>query len=525
MNHVGARPGRQPAFTLLLVCGLAGLFGAACTSRSPSSASQESQAQQGQSQTSQAQTSQAQTSQAQQSAESPTAPHDVVVITTDDQTLESLRVMRDTSRLFNEQGTTFSDAVVSFPVCCPSRATWLTGRYAHNHGVRDNVAPLGGVEAFDPSDTVATRLADVGYRTVFIGKYLNGYGRFGHEPAPGWSSWDALIDPSTYSAFDYDISRDGELVHYGRATSDYQTDVLANIAIDRITSTPAGQPLFVSVNFHVPHGANAESSTGTLADEPPEPAPRHVGAFASEPLPPQLLTRGTGPYPAPIANVPALDSAAVATITRRYRAELESLLAVDEAVYRIVVALGRTGRLSNTVLLFTSDNGTFHGEHGLAAGKYYPYEPAIRVPLLARGPGFRAGATVDAPVANVDLAPTILLAAGIADPQLDGVALQRSAAEPDAAMSRALLLEGKPMDHVEGQLPGFVGVRTHGWTYVRWADGFEEAYDLTADPQQQRNLASTSDLTNWRSLAERLATCRGSSCVVETGDRPSASVG
>ena len=437
----------------------------------------------------------------------------LVVITTDDQTLESLRVMTRTSKLFSEQGTTFTNAVVSFPVCCPSRATWLTGRYAHNHGVRDNVAPLGGVQAFDDSDTVATQLANAGYRTAFVGKYLNGYGRHGLAAPPGWTSWHALVDPTTYSSYDYDVTNGDLITHYGTASQDYQSDVLSDLAVREIEATPADTPLFLSLNFHAPHGESAERSLGTLADEPPVPAPRHRGRFANERLPAAATVRGDGPYPPVVANRPPPTDADMAAALSRYRAELESLLAVDDGVLKVTLALGREHRLDNTVLVFTSDNGTFHGEHGLANGKYYPYEPALRVPLLVRGPGFTPGSVVDAQTSNVDLAPTLLDAAGI-ESELDGVPLQEIASRPDSFSTRATLIEGKPMTERSGELPGYVGVRTAGWTYVKWADGFEEAYDITTDPQQTTNLVGSAlpELSELRSLTDQLAGCAGGSC-------------
>jgi arylsulfatase A-like enzyme len=170
---------------------------------------------------------------------SPTAVHDsgapnVVVVMTDDQALATMRGMPLTRRLIGDAGTTFHDAFVSFPLCCPSRATFLTGQYAHNNRVRDNHPPAGGYQALDTQHTLPVSLARAGYATGFVGKFLNGYGEGSaiREVPAGWNEWYALPGRNKQRAFDFDLNENGELVHYspGKGRSNYKTKVLADKA-------------------------------------------------------------------------------------------------------------------------------------------------------------------------------------------------------------------------------------------------------------------------------------------------------
>src|SRR6185436_16477787 len=210
-----------------------------------------------------------------------------------------------------------------------------------------------------------------------------------------------------------------------------------------------------------------ESSDAANKGVAPRPAPRHAGRFADEPLPAKASfdEADVADKPASVRRLPRLKPAAQANILRTYRAQLETLLAADEMVARLVGALAETGELDRTLFVFTSDNGFFHGEHRIRDGKFLPYEESIRVPLLIRGAGFPAGATADQLVANIDLAPTLLAAAGAtaAGRVLDGVALQTVAANPRAGRDRALLLEA-----LEGNRATYAAVRTDRWVWIEY---------------------------------------------------------
>jgi N-acetylglucosamine-6-sulfatase len=438
----------------------------------------------------------------------------VLVIMTDDQTVDDMRVLPKTRALLAAEGTTFANSYVSYSLCCPSRSTFLTGQYPHNHGVVANGGPNGGYQHLDNGNTLPLWLQQAGYYTAHLGKYLNHYGEDSPEPPPGWSRWFGLIDPSTYRLFDYTVSDDGVPVSYGHAAGDYQTDVLAAEA-ERVLRSRAGesQPFFVSVAPIAPH---LERIAGRQS--PPRPAPRYAGRFAGEPLPVKASFNeaDVSDKPAHIRRLPPLTAARTAHETAVYRARLASLLAVDDLVERLVNALADTGQLARTVIVFTSDNGFLVGEHRIVDQKYYPYEESIRVPLIIRGGGFPAAATAVQQVSNVDLAPTIVALTG-AKPRrvMDGRSLLPLALDPRQGRDRTLLIEGV---HAGAAKPTFQAVRDPRWLYVEYATGDRELYDLAKDPLElrSRHAATAPALTAVRGdLARRLArlrTCAGASC-------------
>jgi N-acetylglucosamine-6-sulfatase len=436
----------------------------------------------------------------------------VVVIMTDDQTAESRRVMANVNRLLRDRGAMFVNSFTTYPQCCPSRATFLTGQYAHNHGVLGNSPPAGGYVKLDHSNTLPVWLRNSGYYTAHIGKYLNGYGsRDPTEIPPGWSEWRGSVDPSTYRFTGYTLNEKGVLTTY----AGYQTDVYATKAARIIRQrAPLARPFFLSVAFLAPHsGAPADPDDPGAGIATPSPAPRHRNAFAAEPLPrpPSFNEADVSDKPLAIRRRFLLPPDRVAAIRENYRQELESLLAVDEAVARIVTALRETGELGNTLIVFTSDNGFFHGEHRIAQGKNLAYEPAIRVPLILRGPGVPAGLRLSQRVANVDLAPTILDAAdAFAGRIMDGRSLLPLVANPAMSISRDLLVERGPGD---GQ---YVALRAANFLYVEHATGERELYDLRNDPYElQSRHADPAYAAVRDDLARRLAhlrSCNGASC-------------
>ena len=436
----------------------------------------------------------------------------VVVIMTDDQTAASLRVMANVRRLLAERGTTFARSFTVYPQCCPSRASFLTGQYPHNHGVLGNSPPAGGYRRLDHSNTLPVWLRDAGYYTAHIGKYLNGYGSVDPLEIPsGWSEWRGSVDPSTYRYTGYTLNENGTLTTY----DDYQTDVYAAKAVDIIERrAPLARPFFLSVAFLAPHsGAPADPDDPGAGIVTPSPAPRHRDAFASEPLPrpPSFNEADVSDKPPGISSRVLLPPERIAAILENYQQELETLLAVDQAVARIVRALRESGELGNTFVIFTSDNGFFHGEHRVAQGKNLPYEPAIRVPLVVRGPGVPAGRRSMKRVANIDLAPTIVDAANARSGHpLDGRSLLPFLADPGRALTRDLLVERGP-----GEDP-YAAIRTGRYLYVEYESGVRELYDLDRDPHElESRHADPAYAGVRRDLAERLAhlrACRGADC-------------
>ena len=469
--------------------------------------------------------------------QSPDPRPNIVVILTDDQTVAELSGMQNTLGLIGGQGVRFRRSYVSYPVCCPSRATYLTGQYAHNHHVMGLYPPTGGYGRFDKRNALPVWLRRAGYYTSHLGKFLNGYGD--QEPAdvpPGWSDWHATVDYSTYRMWGYTMNDNGRFHTYGRPFDEnprfYQTDVLTGKAVSVIRSRAGRQPFFLSINFLAPHyeDRRIQRRTGQLV----RPAPRHRGAYASAQLPrtasfnerdmrdkPRFLRRRT----------PQLTPADIARLTRDARSRRAALLAVDDAVGRIVTALRERGELDNTYILFTSDNGYMQGEHRVRSGKMLPYEPSAQVPLLIRGPGLPAGRVSSELVANTDLAPTLLDIAGAkAGKTVDGRSLLPFARHPDWRTRRAILHEtggsryASPRDQDEARNSGrslrrvmtYRAVRTPGWLYVRYRGGGRELYDLKRDPHEMRSLHRDPAYRQARRVLagelERLTHCRGEQC-------------
>ena len=431
----------------------------------------------------------------------------IVVVMTDDQTVESLRVMGNVRTLLANQGVSFDNSFASFPLCCPSRATFLTGQYGHNHRVMGNAPPNGGYDRLDHSNTLPVWLQRAGYATVHVGKYLNGYGRVRQTEIPaGWTEWYGSIDPSTYQFYNYTLNENGRLVRYGATPGEYQADVYTRKAVDIVTRHAADpRPLFLSVAYLAPHSGGPREADDPANQATPVPAPRHRNVFATQPLPtpPSFNEADVSDKPTGIRTRRLIGPVRVNGIRENYQQRLESLLAVDEGVAQIVAALQATGQLQRTYIVFTADNGFFHGEHRVPAGKTLVYEPSIRVPLIIRGPGIPRGGRRPQLVANIDLAPTIAAAARVRPGRAqDGRSLLPIARDRLLFGGRDILLE----------TPTYSAIRTPRWVYVEHANGEKELYDLLRDPHQLTSQHANAAYERTRSeLASRLTRLRGCS--------------
>jgi N-acetylglucosamine-6-sulfatase len=450
-------------------------------------------------------------------ADSPDERPNVVVLMTDDQTVESIRVMSGVRRTLVERGTTFRRSFVSFALCCPSRATFLTGQYAHNHGVLGNRPPTGGYGRLDTEETLAVWLRRAGYRTMHVGKFLNRYGidRPPTEVPPGWDEWHASVDPFTYEYYGTMLNENGTLRTYRSA---YSTDLYARRAVELVRRAADGErPFFLSVGFLAPHAGGPRQPDDPAGLATPVPAPRHRDRFAAEPLPSGVRAAfdeaDMSDKPAYLRARAPISAELAAGVEENYRQRLESLLAVDEAVVQFVEALRAVGELDDTIVIFTSDNGFFHGEHRMESEKMLAYDPSIRVPLIVRGPGVPAGAERHELVTNADLAPTILeLAEASATKPQDGRSLLPLLADPHLEWSRDLLIEG-----AEGfTVVAFQALRSPRFLYVRYVNGERELYDLRRDPHQLQSLHEDPAYDGVRTrLARRLqalSVCAGRSC-------------
>ena len=368
----------------------------------------------------------------------------VVFILTDDMTSSELAGMPNVQSLIGGQGTTFNSAYVSFPLCCPSRATMLSGQYMHNHGVRGNFPPNGSWFRFRPheSNDLPVWLQDDGYYNVHIGKYMNGYSIVdGSLPVPaGWDEWYGKVSEDALY-FDYNLiektapSATPRITFYGDQPADYQTDVFGGRAVDFVQdSAVSRQPFWLNLWFNSPHG-------------PFDPAPRDLFRLSGSPLPklPGFNEKDIRDKPKWLRRQikKPLQKKQIKLIDNERRRQQEQLISVDQAVGKLVQALQSKGILDDTYIIFASDNGFFRGEHRIASGKYLPYDPAARVPLLIRGPGIPPGGVSNELVWNGDIAQTIdQIASGSENPAVDGRSFLPYAENPALRSTRPLLLEG-----------------------------------------------------------------------------------
>lgn len=399
----------------------------------------------------------------------------VVLIVTDDMRLDGLWAMQNLLRLA-ERGTVFTRFVDTTPLCCPSRATILTGLYARNHGVRTNTPPLGGVEAFDDRSTIATWLRPAGIRTGLIGRYLNGYRS--EAIAPGWDFWFVLQQAGEeYSNYyRYRVTDHGEQRYYGSEASSYSTRVLGE-QIQKFLRADTTTPFMLQFTPRAPH-------------DPATPDRIDSGAFKEHEytLPPSYNEADVGDKPSFVRDLRPFTPRELEEIERFRRGQWESLLAVDRVIGQMVDTLAADGRLDNTWFLFTSDNGLLLGEHRKAESKTCPYEECVHVPLVVVPPaGMSVPRIDDHLVASIDVAPTVAAIMGV-EPKsaVDGRNLVALMTDPTTAWRDAIVLEA----WTEATDAGFSAVRTADRKYVRYADGEEELYDLTGDSFELDNRAA-----------------------------------
>ncbi|HST69532.1 MAG TPA: sulfatase [Solirubrobacterales bacterium] len=516
-----------------------------------------------------------------------------VVIQVDDATIDQLyatfspggipiQAMPYTLSLIAGKGITFNRYYVPYPLCCPARVSLLTGRYAHNHNVKGNVPPNGGFTGFKArqaySHNLAPWLQQAGYRTVHIGKFLNGYGDEpfdeGKDVPPGWSAWHSVLRADTHHYFygytlnnngvlsdpigdpgSWDTREYGERDDFGCPAAPlngkpclYQTDIFNRIAWEEISGTSPEQPFYLQVDYTSPHG-DFRRPAG------PEPATRHYNLFAGAPYPhgrSEGFNEGNvNDKPRFIREAPFLSFQEIRTYRVYYQKALESLRSVDEGVKLIHDTLGSLGRLRNTYIIFTSDNGFFFGEHRLTGGKFIAYEPATHLPLLMRGPGIAPGTATGELVSQVDIAPTILELAGASpDKSIDGRSLVPFMRDPALRTRRPLLFEsfvetndveanGQPGAAPVEPEPGpaarpstakrngasasivappkdYVGIRLGPYKYIEWPSREKELYDINKDPHELNNLIRVRNLSPIRAFLHaqlvRLVDCKGRGC-------------
>jgi N-acetylglucosamine-6-sulfatase len=421
----------------------------------------------------------------------------ILLVLTDDQPAYTVSEMPAVEAKLEAKGLSFRNAFLSTPVCCPSRATIMTGRYAHNHGVWFNSEPRGGAEGFKDRglarDTIATSLKQEGYATGLFGKYFNGYGNNRYVP-PGWEKWFAFV--GNHRDESYQVVSEGKL-RTVRRDEWHPTDLIADRA-EQFVKTHADEPWFAYVAPHDPHG-------------PYYPAPRYAHDFDGVQLPDKPSFDYVDPsQPSYVRDQPPLSDAEKRELTWAYEDKLEALQTVDDLVASLIETLEKTDQLDNTYIVFATDNGYMLGEHRLTQ-KGKPYEESIRTPLLIRGPDVPAGKTRTQLVSNVDLAPTFAELAGIEPPtEPDGRSLvPLLSGDPPVAWRAAVLLERR------GEKLAWTGVRTSRYAYFEYETGERELYDLKTDPYQLESIDNSADpelLSRMHDRLEALEECVGADC-------------
>lgn len=417
----------------------------------------------------------------------PAGRPNVVIVLTDDQPFDSIShapaAMPYLQRQWGRRAAgwiRFPNAFVNTPLCCPSRASILTGRYSHHTGVRDN----DDGARFDDSTTLATWLHDAGYTTGLVGKYLNRYPFGAGEPfvPPGWDTWVAKTNQSADTVYaNYLLARGDRFERYGEAEDEYATDVLGREAARFVREAPEGRPFFLLFAPSAPH-------------EPWIPAARHEGALAAFRIaePASVAEADVSDKPGWVRRLPLPTTEQREAWIEERRRALETLLAVDDAIREIDLALRDRGVMEDTVVFFLSDNGYAWGEHRWQS-KSCPYAACVRVPFAVRVPAERSRVDPSL-VSNVDLAPTIAaLARATPGVPFDGLDVSPALLDAVEIRRRGVLAEWVGgFAGPDGPIPGWWSVRTAGAVYTEYATGERELYDVggirgPADPNELDN--------------------------------------
>jgi arylsulfatase A-like enzyme len=401
----------------------------------------------------------------------------IVVIMSDDQFTTTLNGMPYTRS--RKDWVRFESAMVNTALCCPSRATLLTGLTSDHTGVESN----SETALFNGQSTIADWLDDAGYQTGFIGKYFNKFPWDESEDfiPDGWDYWVSYSGKQGYG--DYTINDNGKLVEES-GPGDYSTDVFADKAVEFIESTRSGKPFFSFVSFFGPHS--------------PYTAPRRYADARVKKIreSPAFLEKDVSDKPEWIRRLPTPDRRKMRTNRIRHQ---RALLAVDDGIEAVFTALEEKGELDETLVLYTTDHGVSMGEHRYAR-KTCGYEFCSRVPLLIRAPGVE-GRRERALVGNIDLTPTFAEYAGIETGRpVDGRSLL-----PILEQERNRVHKGIYLHRAQGQKGRiFSGLRTRRWKFMNYDRSDEqELYDLRRDPYELFNLISTGR-AKWDRKADQL---------------------
>ena len=417
-------------------------------------------------------------------AQSRPKKRNVIFILTDDHRYDAMGFLKGQEWLETPQldrlareGAHFKNAFVTTALCSPSRASILTGTYAHRHRIVDNNTPIPAGTTFFPA-----HLQKAGYKTGFFGKWHMGAET--DEPKPGFDQWVSFRGQGSYLPNANGININGKKV----PQKGYITDELTAYALDWLRTLPKEQPYFMYLSHKAVHSEFI-------------PAERHKGRYKDKKFvyPPTMAASGEMAQHRPMWVQNQRNSwhgvefpyHSNLDIAEYYKAYAETLLAVDESVGALLDELKKRGELDSTLVIYMGDNGFAFGEHGLI-DKRTAYEESMRVPMLARCPElFSGGRVVKDVVANLDIMPTVLDVAGATTPQgLDGQSWLPLAQGKAAPSWRKELLYEYYWERNFPQTPTMHALRGDRYKFIRYQGiwDVDELYDLQEDPLESRNL-------------------------------------
>ncbi len=410
-----------------------------------------------------------------------------VVVITDDQRFDTLWAMASVQQDLVEPGVVFERAYVSTPLCCPFRASLLSGGFpSRETGVLSNEGGNGGPSKFADTETLATRFQEAGYATGLIGKYLTNYDTQAPRIPPGWTRFEAITSIETWWDHQALVGSSGSQADEGVLVdhTDYITTVQRDGAL-AFVDEHADEPFLLFLTLASPH-------------QPWTPLPIDEGSHADVlHRPPSFNEEDVTDKPPWLQEGTLLGEPEIAEVDVQVRSQLDCLLSIDRAVQSLVESLEQHGLLEQTHVIFTSDNGMMWGEHRQTS-KGMAYEEAARVPLAWRGPQVVSGSLETAVLVDLDLPATLAELAGLT-PHTGGVSLLP-------------LLQGQAFERGPILVENLAPVRFPSWSalvdgmakLVSWSDGFEELYDLELDPYELDNLVEEPD------RSEQLASLRAS---------------
>lgn len=406
----------------------------------------------------------------------------IIFVLTDDQRMGTLQYMPNVLAEMNDRGIIFERAFVTSALCCPSRASILTGQYATQHGVLSNQRPFGGARVFNDSTTLAVWMQNAGYKTALVGKYLNAYDKISPHIPPGWDYWFSFLHTSFYN---YDVNDNGK--EY-KEKEKYSTDLVFDKSI-AFAKNSKSDPFFLYINTSAPH----------LPAQVPDIDASKFSDFNWHPK--SYNEFNVSDKPAYIQQIPRFNARLKKQIQTDAIWQIRSLQAVDRGFGRLVNFLKKQGIYDNTTIIFLSDNGYMWGEHRLT-GKVLPYEEAIRVPMAISSPYIKKTQTDSSNlVLNIDMAPTILDLTATPRPEqwtLDGESLFEFLSNKKPLKRSYFFIENLEESPINGE-PSITkrvthwGVRTHTSKYIEYVTGESEFYDLSKDPLEQENQINNKD--------------------------------